>query len=260
MLNETSNDMPSRRTHRRTLQHGVHRVAWRKSCVCGHKFTRSALNCGAGKNRRIPPPCPECGRPRERCGEAIGPELPTLDDAEIVALEKLIEEDDTSLEREFHQLRVLFAKAMEQSRDRSLMMGSDSSADVIDVIPRLVSIVDKLSAIAERGVKIRQIEPPPKREVRIKFDDPRLKYIMKEAFRDTTINTIKRMLVVVIQSLDPTGEHGVAKKLPTSLRPYMPDCVAPKEEGPPKPNNGDDELRTYMESLSSPILGGEAMP
>ena len=83
---------------------------------------------------------------------------------------------------------------------------------------------------------------------------------MKEAFRDTTINTIKRMLVVVIQSLDPTGEHGVAKKLPTSLRPYMPDCVAPKEEGPPKPNNGDDELRTYMESLSSPILGGEAMP
>jgi len=186
--------------------------------------------------------------------------LPTLDDAEIVALEKLIEEDDTSLEREFHQLRVLFAKAMEQSRDRSLMMGSDSSADVIDVIPRLVSIVDKLSAIAERGVKIRQIEPPPKREVRIKFDDPRLKYIMKEAFRDTTINTIKRMLVVVIQSLDPTGEHGVAKKLPTSLRPYMPDCVAPKEEGPPKPNNGDDELRTYMESLSSPILGGEAMP
>jgi hypothetical protein len=90
---------------------------------------------------------------------------------------------------------------------------------------------------AERRAKARLIEPQEEQVIRAEFNDPRVQYFIKEAFRDTEIKTIKRVLAVVLQSVDPTGELGIAKKIPPSLFSFLPSAVEHIPE-PPKAIEG----------------------
>jgi hypothetical protein len=170
-------------------------------------------------------------RERYRKASLSGPS--TLDADEIVTLEELMEEDDTSLKREFHTLRILCGKAIEQLQSRSLLTGGDSFVGVISDIRRLADNVDKLSAIAERRARIQQIAPQKERVVRVEFNDPSVRYHVKEALRRMEDYTIRRVLAVVLLSLDPNGELGVAHKLPASFAPYLPPA-GDSNPGPPK--------------------------
>jgi hypothetical protein len=255
MASETSCDISPQRMHAQVLPDEARCVAWRKNCACGHKFPRSDLYGGKGKNTRRegpPPPCPECGRPRERCHKAKMKGFPTcrnhgakgiakrafipgyinLDDEEILTLQELMVQDDTSLMREFHMLRLLFGRAIEQFQNASLKLGGDCPVDLIGELRRLAGIIDRLSAIAERRAKARLIVPPEEQVVRVEFNDPRVQYFIKEAFRDTEIKTIKRVLAVVLQYADPKGELGISKKIPPSLFPYLPSAGEHSPESP----------------------------
>jgi len=149
---------------------------------------------------------------------------------EVFALENMIETDDISLKSEFHALRALMIRTMERFRERSLAIENGSSADVIDEIHRLVVLVDRLSSIAEKRAKIRQIAPNAEGVVRVEFSDPSFKLKIKESLRRMETVTIKRVLATVLLYLDPNGELGVAKKLPTSFAPFLPSAGKAAEE------------------------------
>ena len=252
-----SGDISSLRNSTRTLPDEVRCIAWKKSCSCGYHFRRTDLYDGKAKNTRKkgpPPPCPKCGRERERClkarmrgcsvcrshggrgivKRAYIPTHITLDDEGVAAFEKLMEEDDQSLKKEFHVLRIFFGKAMKQFQDAFASLETDSPADAIGELLRLTAIVDRASRIAQRRAKIHQIAPQGEQVTRVEFADPRMKYPMKEALRKMEIDTIKRMLVVLLQSFDPTGELQLIEKVPASLRPYLPLSAAVTQEEPPK--------------------------
>ena len=120
---------------------------------------------------------------------------------------------------------------MEQFQNACLTLGSDSPADVVGGLQQLAAIVDKLSNIAERRAKLRLIAPPKEEVVRIEFSNPRIQCYIKEAIRDTETSTIKRVLAVVLKSLDPTGELGIAKKLPDSFGVYLPSTGEAEKPG-----------------------------
>jgi len=228
----------------RTLPDGSRCIAWRKNCVCGYKFPRSDLYAGEGKETRregLPPPCPECGRPRERChkarmegarvcrshggrgvvARAFIPGYSSLDDEEIATLEKMVEEDDTSLTREFHTLRVLLNRALEHAQKVNLGSDGDEHNDAMGEVRQLAGIIDRLSAIAERRAKISLITPREEQVVRVEFSDPQVQYIVKEKLREMQHLTIRKILAIVIQHVDPDGQLGIAQKLPRSLAPFL---------------------------------------
>jgi hypothetical protein len=210
------------------------------------------LYAGEGKETRregLPPPCPECGRPRERCrkarmegarvcrshggrgivARAFIPGYSSLDDEEIATLEKMVEEDDTSLTREFHTLRVLLNRALEHAQKVNLGSDSDGHNDAMGEVRQLAGIIDRLSAIAERRAKISAIAPREEQVVRVQFDDPRVQHLVKEKLREMHLLTIRKVLAIVIQYVDPNGQLGIAQKMPKSLVPYLPSGGETKE-------------------------------
>jgi hypothetical protein len=153
---------------------------------------------------------------------AFIPGYSSLDDEEIATLEKMVEEDDTSLTREFHTLRVLLNRALEHAQKVNLGSDGDGHNDAMGEVRQLAGIIDRLSAIAERRAKINLITPREEQVVRVQFDDPKVQYLVKEKLREMEQFTIRRVLAVIIKYTDPKGELGIVQKLPASFAPFLP--------------------------------------
>jgi len=247
-------------------------IAWKKTCDCGHHFSGKDLYGGKSKlkSNRIqgtPPACPMCGRPRQRCkrkqvagtpccrkhgGKGIArrafiPGYSHMDDEKILTLETMMEEDDTTLRREFHMLRIYFGDAIQQFekalelhkalQEQWEAVQEKEGASVLNILPipvdligeahRLAGMIDKLSSISEKRNKIHEL--PNDQLVRVQFEDPRVKYVIKEVMHDMEIKTIKQVVAVMLTSLDPTGELGLIERLPASFIPYLPPLPAEME-------------------------------
>ena len=249
---------PSPRKVERELPDRLRCVAWRKTCACGHRFPRSALYTGKSKKTRkqgLPPACPQCGRERERCRKprmfgttvcrshggrgvikkGFIPGLLALSDDEIQTLQEMMAEDDVSLRREFHLLRLLFGRAVEQFQQNSAAAEDNPYADAIGEMRRLAAIVDRLSSICERRVRVMVGVPKNQPEVIVRWEDPHLQHLIKEKLREMQDYTIRRTLAVVMLYLDPTAELGIANKLPASLRPFLPPPTKGDFGSPPPP-------------------------
>lgn len=232
-------------------------ISWKKNCDCGHKFSGKDLYNGKPKSpkNRIegpPPPCPICGRPRMRCRKAAIkgsttcmmhggngskpvkkgaiPGRTVMSDDDILTLEEMMQEDDTTLKREFHTLRLYFGKAMEQFENAVDSLDTDNPADVIGEAARLSGMIQALANIVEKRFKVKEI--PTEQLYRVQFEDPRVKYLIKESMRDMQIETIKRVVAVLLSSFDPTGELGLVQKVPASFLPYLPSSLSPAMEVP----------------------------
>jgi hypothetical protein len=166
------------------------------------------------------------------------PGLLTLTDEEILTLEEMMAEDDMTLKREFHLLRLFFGKAIAQFQQVSLDTESNSVGDVIGEMRRLAAIVDRLSSISERRVRVMESAPKGEPEVRVRFDDPRVQYLLKEKLREMHHYTIRLVLAVVIQYADPTGALGLAGKLPKSFVPFLPSSSEAKQLEASNPEEG----------------------
>lgn len=227
-------------------------TSWKSVCVCTYRFKASDTPKDKKKANHIKskeehPVCPVCGRYRIRClsyrvgnsstcqhhgghgvriTKGINPCLKHLDDEAIPVVTQMVEDDDTSLKWEFHVLRYYFAEAMAQFETAVRLYGQNNHIDLIGEGSRLTGMVDRLSAVAEKRAKLREIIPPTEQLIKVQFDDPRVKYLLKEAIRDVEIQTIKRVLAVLLETVDPRGEIGLARLIPTSFTPYLP---APKE-------------------------------
>ncbi len=212
--------------------------ALRRNCDCGYHFTRADDEKAGGRLME----CPECGRPRLRCKKpslrgaptcrshggsgilkrAFIPTRINLDDEEIQALKAMIEKDDTGLKEEFHLLRLFFGKAILQFKLTLMLHEETGQGDLIDLADKLSGMLVKLSAIAEKREKIKQMLPASDRVISIKFDDPRLQYHIKEAIRDTQIKTIRSVLAALVHAVDPSGVADFVEKIPASFHPYLP--------------------------------------
>lgn len=148
----------------------------------------------------------------------------------------MIEEDDTSLKNEFHILRFYFAKAMGQYQNALKAYQNEIPADVIGEGNRLTAMIDKLASINEKRMK--SMVPLQEQIVRVQFDDPSVVYHLKEKLREMESFTIRRVLAVLMETVDPTGELGFKQRIPTSFAPYLPP---PKEAHAEVIINGEDE-------------------
>lgn len=245
MTDELPAPTPSEGVRAHSLPDPLRCVALKKTCCCGYHFRRTDLYDGKARNTRkkgTPPPCPQCGRPRERCRKARMRGAPTcrshgakgiakrafvpgyvsLDDEEILALEELMMEDDQSLKREFHLLRLFFGSAIAQLQNANDTLAGDAPADLIGELRRLAAIADRLSAIVERRAKISAMAPREEQIVRVQFDDPHIQYLLKEKIRNFQSDTIRRVLAVVLAYGDPEGKLGLAQRLPPSFAPFLP--------------------------------------
>lgn len=231
-------------------------TALKKNCPCGYHYKKSDLFDKKGD--RFPPPhyCPQCGRERQRCanpkeyglnvcrfhgGAAVKAKLKKnfsyvpsrlhLEDDDVATLEKMLKEDDDSLKEEFHILRILFGKALRQFNDTYQIQIREGYGDVIREGDRLANMLSKLSKIVTDRKKADQfISSSGEQLQKVEFEDPRVKYLIKEMIRESEINTITKILTLVLKSLDPKGNKGIAYKLPESLIPYMSKKYMTREE------------------------------
>lgn len=165
-----------------------------------------------------------------------------LSGEQVQTLEDLMKEDDQSLKREFHLLRLFLSIAIEQFQNASATLAGDTPADVIGELRRLAGIVDKLSGISERRAKISAITPREEQVVRVQFDDPKVLYLFKEKLREMHVLTIRKVLAIVIQYADPKGELGIAQRLPSSFAPFLPPGGDVRQLGVSESEQGFDAL------------------
>lgn len=206
-------------------------VARRKNCDCGYHFKKTDKG-----------DCPECGRPRMRCRRpkmkgantcrshgakgylkmAFVPLRLNLDDEEIKTLEEMRDKDDITLRDEFHLLRLFFGKSIAQLKNALHLHEETGQGDIIGLSEKLAAMLLKLSVIAERREKIKQLIPVGEQVMALRFEDPRVQFYIKEAIRDTETRTIRRVLAALLHAIDPVGEFKLAEKIPVSFWPYLP--------------------------------------
>lgn len=226
-------------------------VALKRNCVCGYHYVKSDLWDEDGKRKDPADPCPQCGRERPQCANpklkgfqvcaihggramkakkenAIIPVRIHLDDDDIEAIERMTEENDTSLKREFHTLRMIFGKSLNEFELNYRAHSETGLTKVIGAAIKLTDMIQKLAQIADRVAKSRELLTPEDQLTRVEFDDPRVKYLIKEMIRDKQAETITMVLQAVLKALDPTGEKKIVESIPPSFYSYLPSEVVPK--------------------------------
>jgi len=274
VMNETPNVAPSEGIPLHSLPDHLRCVALKKVCVCGYHFRRADLYAGAKKfsRRKPPPPCPQCGRPRQRCRKAKVRGAPTcrshgakgiakrayipgymyLDDEQIQTLEDLMKEDDQSLKREFHLLRLYFGDAIAQLQASTNVETGTSSPDIIGELRRLAAVADRMSSIIERRARVSAMTPREEQVVRVEFDNPRIQYFLKERIRRFQSDTIRRILAVVLASADPDGKLGLAQKLPSSFAPFLPSGNAANQPDRSEDEQSDESIERPFAAVDFP--------
>lgn len=239
-------DAASRRFFGRPIPETQRCKALKKNCECGYRFRKADLFDPNGERKKgVRLNCPKCGRERQRCANPVVKGTPVcrlhggkgiakkafipsnihLDDDEIGTLEYLMEEDDISLKREFHTLRIFFGKALQQFKNTLRIQEEHGVGDVIELAGRLTAIVDKLASIAEKRERIVSGVPAI---TTLQFDDPRVQHAIKEALYQREVETITRVLLAVLKHGDPGGEYKLIERIPPSFLTYLPTDVVPE--------------------------------
>lgn len=201
--------------------------------------------------------CPECGAVRPRCrkrplvgrnacqshcealaGSPSSLRSPgTLSPEEQIRLDRLIEEDDCSLSREFHLGRVLL--------ERALACLADERSSVQE-IQSVISLIGTLAQIANTREKRLQATAALAVRNPVDWGAPEVQELLKESFKKVQLEAITDVLRWVIRKFDPDGLLGILGKLPHNLRELVVSHGASASPG----GNGNGTGEVLALSLS----------